>query len=132
MKKEIKKLIVFITYASLFLAFVSGIILITFEKNTEFYNSPSEFMNSTDKKKKYRLGGLVKKNSLKYRKNKVVTFEITDFENSIKVLYKGLLPKKFNEEQRVVVIGEYRENDKIFYAIKILAKINESDKPPIK
>ena len=39
-----------------------------------------------------------------------ITFVVTDFQNEIKVNYKGILPDLFKEEQGVVVEGIFKNN----------------------
>ena len=75
---------------------------------------------------KVRIGGLVVKNSLKQNKSKV-EFEITDKKTKIKIIYKGILPDLFREEQGVVVEGYIKKN--IFEATEVLAKHDENYMP---
>ena len=57
-----------------------------------------------------------------------ISFVITDYENSIKVEYEGIVPDLFKEDSGVVVLGNLR--DKIFYAEEVLAKHDENYMPP--
>jgi len=74
-----------------------------------------------------KLGGMVKKDSFFINENKV-NFEVTDFEDSIKVIYEGLLPDLFKEGKGIVVLGKYI--DGIFYADEVFAKHDENYMPP--
>ena len=76
--------------------------------------------------KKVRIGGLVVKSSLKQNNSKV-EFEITDKKTKIKIIYSGILPDLFREEQGVVVEGYIRKN--IFEATEVLAKHDENYMP---
>ena len=53
-----------------------------------------------------------------------MTFKITDKINTIDVLYKGILPSIFRNNQGVVVEG-YFNNKKLFIANKVFAKHDE-------
>ena len=66
------------------------------------------------------------KNSLKQNKSKV-EFEITDKKTKIKIIYSGILPDLFREEQGVVVEGYIKKN--IFEATEVLAKHDENYMP---
>ena len=58
----------------------------------------------------------------------MISFLITDYENSIKVEYEGIVPDLFKEESGVVVLG-FLENQ-IVYAEEVLAKHDENYMPP--
>ena len=84
---------------------------------------------------KIRLGGMVKKESVfkemvleKKFKDSKTTFFVTDFQNEIKVNYKGILPDLFKEGQGVVVEGNFKNNS--FNADNVLAKHDENYMPP--
>jgi len=62
------------------------------------------------------------------RSASVISFLITDYENSIKVKYDGIVPDLFKEESGVVVLG-FLENQ-IVYAEEVLAKHDENYMPP--
>ena len=57
-----------------------------------------------------------------------ISFTITDYENSIVVLFEGIVPDLFKEGSGVVALGYL--NDEIFYAEEVLAKHDENYMPP--
>ena len=57
-----------------------------------------------------------------------ISFVITDYENSINVIYEGIVPDLFKENSGVVALG-YLRND-IFEAEEVLAKHDENYMPP--
>ena len=57
------------------------------------------------------------------------SFEITDFNESIVVVYKGILPDLFSEGSGVVVQGMLTEEGS-FEASEVLAKHDENYMPP--
>ena len=105
------------------------LILKALKDNIVFFYSPTETIEKFKTKKnvkKIRIGGLVVKNSLKQNKSKV-EFEITDKKTKIKIIYSGILPDLFREEQGVVVEGFIKKN--IFEATEVLAKHDENYMP---
>jgi cytochrome c-type biogenesis protein CcmE len=79
-------------------------------------------------KKKIRVGGMVKKNSILIKSSEV-KFIITDFKNEINVTYSGAIPNLFEEEKGVVAEGFLKDRN-FFSATKILAKHDENYMPP--
>tara|TARA_B100000214_G_scaffold300012_1_gene230210 strand:- start:511 stop:930 length:420 start_codon:yes stop_codon:yes gene_type:complete len=120
--------------AFLLLSFVSFILIIyliinSLEENVIYFKSPTEIKNLTElTKKKVRVGGMVKKNSIVVNA-KEINFIITDFKNDIKVTYSGVVPNLFEEEKGVVAEG-FIQDRKYFVAKKILAKHDENYMPP--
>ena len=100
--------------------------------NLDYFLTPSELKQSEENvvlssNTRVKLGGMVKKDSFFINENKV-NFEVTDFEDSIKVIYEGLLPDLFKEGKGIVVLGKYI--DGIFYADEVFAKHDENYMPP--
>ena len=108
-----------------------GLILFALNSNLDYFLTPSELQTNENlvlsANRRVKLGGMVKKESFSINNNKV-NFEVTDYENSIKVIYEGLLPDLFKEGKGIVVLGKY--NDGIFYADEVLAKHDENYMPP--
>ena len=106
-----------------------SLILKSLEENVVYFQSPSEIKNFTElKKKKIRIGGMVKKNSISADTNEI-SFIITDFKNEINVSYNGVLPNLFEEGKGVVAEGFLKDRN-YFLASKILAKHDENYMPP--
>ena len=122
--------------ASLLAVFLSisviGVILIlsALNKNLLYFNSPTDIKinQDIDFNKKIRVGGMVKKNTLKI-KDREIRFIITDFKNEIKVSFKGTIPNLFAEGKGVVAEGKLQDK-KFFIAERILAKHDENYMPP--
>lgn len=78
----------------------------------------------------FRLGGLVKKGSLKNRSEDLaIAFIVTDLKAETAVEYKGILPDLFREGQGVVAKGNLDERG-VFIAVELLAKHDENYMPP--
>ena len=127
--RKVKLRILFISLAFVTLILTIFLILKSLEENVIYFQSPSEIRETTElSKKKIRIGGMVKKNSISMNTNQV-NFIITDFKNEINVSYKGVLPNLFEEEKGVVAEG-YLKDRNFFSATKILAKHDENYMPP--
>jgi cytochrome c-type biogenesis protein CcmE len=105
------------------------LILKSLEENVVYFQSPSDIkvLSEVDKKK-IRIGGMVKKNSISIEAKKL-NFIITDFKNEINVTYSGAVPNLFTEGKGVVAEG-YLKDKSFFLATKILAKHDENYMPP--
>ena len=105
------------------------LILRSLEENVVYFQSPSDIkiLSEVDKKK-IRIGGMVKKNSISIKEKKL-NFIITDLKNEINVIYSGAVPNLFEEGKGVVAEG-YLKDKSFFLATKILAKHDENYMPP--
>ena len=127
--RKVKLRFFFIFLAIVTLALSIFLILKSLEENVVYFKSPSEINIYTDiVKKKMRVGGMVKKNSIKIELQDV-KFVITDFKNEINVVYSGAVPNLFQEGKGVVAEG-YLKDRNFFLATKILAKHDENYMPP--
>ena len=129
MKPKNKRLSLIVATLTALAASVA-LILVAFEDNVVFFYSPSDLLKKQPgPTQKLRIGGLVKKDSIKREPGVTeVSFEVTDLNNSVPVVFNGILPDLFREEQGVVAEGRYREQ--LFYATQILAKHDEQYMPP--
>ena len=114
--------LIFLT-ASIFL------ILFNSKKNLIFFYTPSELLNSkTQINDTIRIGGIVKKGSLKNIEDNKYIFIIHDNNNYVSVSFTGILPDLFREEQGVVIQGKLTNTDKI-KADRVFAKHDENYMP---
>ena len=105
------------------------LILRSLEENVVYFQSPSEIKALAEiEKKKIRVGGMVKNNSILIEA-KSIKFVITDFKNEINVTYSGAVPNLFTEGKGVVAEGFLKDRN-FFLATKILAKHDENYMPP--
>ena len=126
-KVKLRLLFVFIILITLILSVF--LVLKSLEENVVYFKSPSEIIALSElDKKKIRVGGMVKKNSILVEANEV-KFIITDFKNEINVVYSGAIPNLFEEEKGVVAEGFLKDRN-LFLATKILAKHDENYMPP--
>ena len=107
------------------------LILVNSKNNLIFFFTPSELVESTAQiDQKVRIGGFVKKNSIKNKLNhdQSIIFIITDNKKDIIVEYQGILPDLFREEQGAVVEGTLIKKNKL-KAEKVFAKHDENYMP---
>ncbi|MDB9826904.1 cytochrome c maturation protein CcmE [Candidatus Pelagibacter sp.] len=105
------------------------LVLQSLKENVVYFQSPSEIKSLIKlNKKKIRVGGMVKEQSVFINSNEV-NFIITDFKNEINVVYSGAVPNLFAEGKGVVAEGFLKDKN-YFTATKILAKHDENYMPP--
>ena len=123
-----KQRIRLIIFGLVLLALSTSLVGFALKDGIEFYRSPTQLQNiNVLENEKFRLGGMVEENSLRKKGGEVIQFKVTDFEHSIMVVYKGILPDLFSENEGVIATGVLK--DEIFYASEILAKHDESYMP---
>ena len=123
-----KKRIYSILFVLLFSVSGISLILYSLNSNLDYFFTPTELKDrNIPADKRIKVGGMVLSGSVE-RISSSISFVITDYENSIKVEYEGIVPDLFKEDSGVVVLGNLR--DKIFYAEEVLAKHDENYMPP--
>ena len=127
--KKVKHRFIFIFALILITILTSYLVLNNLKSNVVYFLSPTEISNLREiTNEKLRVGGMVKKNSIKIDSNNI-NFVITDFSNEIIVSFSGSVPNLFKEEKGVVAEGYLRDKN-FFIANKILAKHDENYMPP--
>ena len=130
MKPKSQRLIILFFFLTL-LGLSTFLVLKSLEDNIVYFYSPTDInkkilSNEIDLSKRIRIGGLVKENSI-LKEGKKISFKIHDGIDEILVIYNGILPDLFREEQGIVALGKIE--NKNFRAIEILAKHDENYMP---
>ena len=130
MKPKSQRLIILFFFLTL-LGLSTFLVLKSLEDNIVYFYSPTDInkkilSNEIDLSKRVRIGGLVKENSI-LKEGKKISFKIHDGIDEILVIYNGILPDLFREEQCIVALGKIE--NKNFSAIEILAKHDENYMP---
>lgn len=86
-----------------------------------YYYTVEELHKKPIRSKNVKVSGIVKKNSVIKEMNKV-QFTIYQNDKEVKVVYNGILPDAFSEENEVIAEGEYDINNNIIYAKTLLTK----------
>ena len=127
--RKVKLRFLFVVLILITLILTIFLVLKSLEENVVYFQSPSEIKALSElDKKKIRVGGMVKKNSILINSSEL-KFVITDFKNEINVNFSGAVPNLFAEEKGVVAEGFLKDKN-YFSATKILAKHDENYMPP--
>ena len=127
--KKVKLRFVFLALILASVILTVFLVLQSLKENVVYFQSPSEIKSLIElNKKKIRVGGMVKEQSVSINYDEV-NFIITDFKNEINVIYSGAVPNLFAEGKGVVAEGFLKDKN-YFTAIKILAKHDENYMPP--
>ena len=127
--KKVKLRFVFLALILASVILTVFLVLQSLKENVVYFQSPSEIKSLIElNKKKIRVGGMVKEQSIFIDSDKV-NFVITDFQNEINVVYTGAVPNLFAEGKGVVAEGFLKDKN-YFTATKILAKHDENYMPP--
>ena len=126
---KVRLRIFFVSIILVVLSLSVFLILKSLEDNVVYFKSPTEIKILGEiEKRKIRIGGMVKKNSI-FVEEKELKFIVTDFKNEINVIYSGVIPNLFAEGKGVVAEGFLKDRS-VFLATKILAKHDENYMPP--
>lgn len=102
-----------------------------YKSSINIYKTPSELITlNSSIPSVIRLGGIVSKNSLIRDSYGVIHFTIEDDFHKIPVVFKGIPPNLFKEDQAAIAIGFFQ--DSVFHAHEILAKHDENYVIPLK
>ena len=105
------------------------LILFNTKQNIVFFYTPSELIeNKITSGVKVRIGGYVKKSSIKKKSINSYEFKITDNKNEILIFYNGILPDLFREGQGTVIEGSIIDQNTV-NASKVYAKHDENYMP---
>ena len=128
--KKVKRRVSFLSLLLISLVIAVFLILKSLTSNILYFKSPTDIQLSQDiiYNKKIRVGGMVKKNSIKINAQEI-KFIITDLKNEIFVSYSGTVPNLFSEGKGVVAEGKLKDKN-FFIADRILAKHDEKYMPP--
>ncbi|MDR2507633.1 MAG: cytochrome c maturation protein CcmE [Candidatus Accumulibacter sp.] len=110
------------------LALIAALIFNAFRNNLLYFFSPSQIAaGKAPIGKTFRIGGHVKKNSLRSA-GSAPRFEIADDKHSLPVVYDGILPDLFGEGGGAVVQGQIDARG-VFTASEVLARHDERYMP---
>ena len=105
------------------------LILYNARENISYFYTPSEItIAKIDLNENIRMGGFIEKDSLNKISSSSFNFKITDNNNSINVVYNGILPDLFREGQGAVIEGFFK-NKETFNATSVFAKHDENYMP---
>jgi cytochrome c-type biogenesis protein CcmE len=126
LKKQRRIQIIVLAFVTL--AISTGLIGYAMRDGINFFRSPSQVVQDPPAASEvFRIGGLVEVGSLIRGQGETVSFNVTDGGASVPVVFTGVLPDLFGENQGMVGMGKYV--DGVFQATEILAKHDEEYMP---
>nr|WP_232917315.1 cytochrome c maturation protein CcmE [Pseudomonas syringae] len=101
------------------------------QENINLFYTPSQIANGeAPLDRRIRAGGMVEKGSLQRSADSLdVRFVVTDFNKSVTITYRGILPDLFREGQGIVALGKLNVKG-VVVADEVLAKHDEKYMPP--
>lgn len=128
MTRKRKRLAVIAT-GMCFLALAAGLTFYALGQRTSYFYMPADLLTQPAAAgERIRLGGLVQEGSVVRGEGTRVLFAVTDGANVINVVYEGILPDLFREEQGIVTEGTLSP-DGTLLADTVLAKHDETYMP---
>ena len=112
-------------------AIAATLALSALKENINLFYTPTQIASGeAPHDTRIRAGGMVEKGSLKRSADSLdVRFVVTDFNKSVTITYRGILPDLFREGQGIVALGKLN-SDGIVVADEVLAKHDEKYMPP--
>ncbi len=123
-----KRRVQILAMASVALIISTAMIGYAMRDGINFFRSPSQVMQEPPRANEvFRIGGLVEEGTLLRGQGHEIKFSVTDGGASVPVIYAGVLPDLFEENQGMVGTGSYVNG--VFQATEILAKHDETYMP---
>jgi cytochrome c-type biogenesis protein CcmE len=129
MRLRKKQRLMVLVLALLLVGGATGLVLAALQDKVAFFVTPTEIAERrVGAGKRFRIGGLVAQGSIRREPDGQVRFALTDTAHAVEVVYRGLLPDLFREQQGIVAQGILRA-DGTFEAAEVLAKHDENYMP---
>lgn len=126
LKKQRRIQIIVLAFVTL--AISTGLIGYAMRDGINFFRSPSQVVQDPPAASEvFRIGGLVEEGSMIRGQGETISFNVTDGGASVPVVFTGVLPDLFGENQGMVGMGSYVGG--VFQATEILAKHDEEYMP---
>ena len=114
--------------AAIALVVATGLIGYAMRDGINYFRSPSQVVETPPPPSEvFRIGGLVEDGSLVRDQGETVSFAVTDGGATVPVIFAGVLPDLFEENQGMVGTGRFING--VFEASEILAKHDETYMP---
>jgi len=110
-------------------AIATALVALALQRNVAYLYTPSEVLaGEAGDQARFRLGGMVADGSFERAPGSMEAhFVVDDGDARLPVVYEGILPDLFRENQAVVATGSMR--DGVFVAEQVLAKHDENYMP---
>lgn len=126
-----KQRLYLVLFVALFSSVAIGLVVYALRGNINLFYPPADVVSGKAPiGQSIRVGGMVQKGSVERADDSLaVSFMLTDYQASVPVVYVGILPDLFGEEQGAVASGVLT-SDGVLQATEILAKHDENYMPP--
>ncbi|MCO7597194.1 MULTISPECIES: cytochrome c maturation protein CcmE [Pseudomonas] len=131
MNPQRKKRLLLILGLMVGVAVAVGFALSALQQNINLFYTPTQIANGeAPLDTRIRAGGMVEQGSVQRSADSLdVRFVVTDFNKSVPITYRGILPDLFREGQGIVALGKLNA-DGVVVADEVLAKHDEKYMPP--
>jgi len=112
------------------IALIGGTALIGYamRDGINFFRTPTQVSQQRPSEDEvFRIGGLVVEGSLIRDQAETVTFDVTDGNAAVSIIYRGVLPDLFGENEGAIALGSMRGD--VFEATEVLARHDETYMP---
>lgn len=126
-----KKRLALVLFIVIGAAIAVGLAAFALNQNISLFFSPKQIVaGEAPVDTRIRAGGMVVEGSVKRSTQSLkVEFALTDYAETINVVYEGILPDLFREGQGIVAQGSLDDNG-VLQAVEVLAKHDEKYMPP--
>ena len=126
-----KQRLIIVLFVVVFSSAAIGLIVYGLSGNINLFFPPVEIAaGKAPVGQSIRVGGMVVEGSIKRSTEDLkISFELTDYQATVPVVYEGILPDLFDEGQGAVAAGRLNEAG-VLVATEVLAKHDENYMPP--
>ena len=126
-----KQRLYIVLFIALFSSVAIGLVVYALRGNINLFYPPADVVAGlAPVGQPIRVGGMVVEDSLQRAQDSLaIRFKLTDYQESVEVVYVGILPDLFAEGQGAVASGVLNDEG-VLEATEILAKHDENYMPP--
>lgn len=126
-----KQRLYLVLFIALFSSVAIGLVVYALRGNINLFYPPAEVVaGNAPVGQSIRVGGMVVKDSVQRSDDSLeMSFQLTDYQATVAIVYTGILPDLFGEGQGAVASGVLND-DGVLIATEILAKHDENYMPP--
>jgi cytochrome c-type biogenesis protein CcmE len=126
-----KQRLYLVLFVALFSSFAVGLVMYALRGNINLFYPPADVSaGKAPEGVPIRVGGMVVEGSVQRADDSLqISFQLTDYQATVVVVYTGILPDLFGEGQGAVASGVLNA-DGVLEATEVLAKHDENYMPP--
>jgi cytochrome c-type biogenesis protein CcmE len=126
-----KQRLYLVLFVALFSSLAVGLVMYALRGNINLFYPPADVVaGKAPEGVPIRVGGMVVEGSVQRADDSLqISFQLTDYQASVSVIYTGILPDLFGEKQGAVASGVLNARG-VLEATEVLAKHDENYMPP--